>query len=476
MKLRAHNNERGSILIIVLWIAFGLVSMALYFGQSMTHELRASDNRVGSIEADQAINSAVRYVSYILSQTTNGMLPDPQLYQREAVPVGQAKFWLIGRDTNQIAPDKMYYGLIDESSKLPLNSLTTNFLLYNLPNMTEQLQAAIIDWKSKTTTPSDQGAKDETYNRLTPAYLCKNGKFESVDELHMVYGMDKELLYGEDANLNGILDANENDGDVLEPFDNRDGKLDPGFWEYFTVYSYESTNRIDGTAKININNAQQISQFQTLLQDRVSSSATRVVAAVRNRISPQAQPAQRGQPQQPAPQPQPFTSMIDLYITVSAAGMTEDDFGLIASDIYIPPSNTGPIVGAININTASEAVLSCIPGIDVTNAATIVAFRQSNPDRLTSVAWLVEAIGQAGAKTAGRYITAYTYQISADIAAVGHFGSGYRRVRFVFDLADSITGTSAPRVVYRQDLTHLGWALGRETRQNLTLAKNQNNQ
>jgi hypothetical protein len=59
-------------------------------------------------------------------------------------------------------------------------------------------------------------------------------------------------------------------------------------------------------------------------------------------------------------------------------------------------------------------------------------------------------------------MTTQTYQYSADIAAVGPYGRGYRRIRFVFDTSD---GT--PKVVYRQDLTHLGWALGKETRTEL---------
>ena len=58
---------RGSVLVIVLWIAFGLVSMALYFADSMSSELRASDNRVCGLAADQAIEGAARYVSYVLS-------------------------------------------------------------------------------------------------------------------------------------------------------------------------------------------------------------------------------------------------------------------------------------------------------------------------------------------------------------------------------------------------------------------------
>jgi hypothetical protein len=39
---------------------------------------------------------------------------------------------------------------------------------------------------------------------------------------------------------------------------------------------------------------------------------------------------------------------------------------------------------------------------------------------------------------------------------VGHNGRGYRRVRFVFD-----TSSGIPQIVYRQDLTYLGWALGK---------------
>ena len=55
--------SRGSVLIIVLWIAIGLVSIALYFANAMTFELRASDNRASGLATDQAIEGAARYVS-----------------------------------------------------------------------------------------------------------------------------------------------------------------------------------------------------------------------------------------------------------------------------------------------------------------------------------------------------------------------------------------------------------------------------
>jgi hypothetical protein len=67
---------------------------------------------------------------------------------------------------------------------------------------------------------------------------------------------------------------------------------------------------------------------------------------------------------------------------------------------------------------------------------------------------------------AGDYITTQSYQFTADIAALGPYGRGYRRVRFVFDMS---SGT--PQIIYRQDLSHLGWALGNEVRQNWLSAK-----
>ena len=55
-----NDGQRGSTLVIVLWIAFGLVSLTLYFAQSTSSELRASDNRVCGMAAEHAIEGAAR--------------------------------------------------------------------------------------------------------------------------------------------------------------------------------------------------------------------------------------------------------------------------------------------------------------------------------------------------------------------------------------------------------------------------------
>src|SRR5258706_8507168 len=121
-------SEAGSTFIIVLWIAFGLVSLTLYFGSSMSLEYRAADNRVAGIVAEQVIDGAARYVGSMLAAfATNGALPDPSVYLNQAVPIGEAHFWLIGRDTNNpVGPGQLFCGWMDERSKINLSSTSNN--------------------------------------------------------------------------------------------------------------------------------------------------------------------------------------------------------------------------------------------------------------------------------------------------------------------------------------------------------------
>jgi type II secretory pathway component PulK len=153
--------------------------------------------------------------------------------------------------------------------------------------------------------------------------------------------------------------------------------------------------------------------------------------------------------------------------------MSSSDFAKIYPDVTT--STASYIRGRVNINTADSTVLAALfmgvgsnQGVDegtATSAAqSVITYRQQNPDDLNSVAWLVDALGATSpvirALDTGDYVTARSYQFTADIAAVGPFGRGYRRVRFVFD-----TSNGTPQIIYRRDLSSLGWALGEKVRQ-----------
>jgi DNA uptake protein ComE-like DNA-binding protein len=126
-------------------------------------------------------------------------------------------------------------------------------MLTALPGMTDEIADAILDWLDDDDEARAYGCEIDYYQGLVPPYEPTNGELESIDELLKVRDVTPELFYGEDANRNGILDPNENDGELSLPWDNADGVLDLGWNVYLTADSSESNLRPDETAKIDVN-------------------------------------------------------------------------------------------------------------------------------------------------------------------------------------------------------------------------------
>lgn len=458
--------ERASVLIIVLWVAFGLVSLAIYFANSSALELRAADNRVAALEAEQAIAGAARYVSNALANVTEpGTPPDPTLFKAEAVLIGSARYWLIGQPPDEEDDLQVTFGLVDESAKLNLNTATLA-MLNKLPRMTDALAAAIIDWRDADSDASENGAEDEMYARLNPAYRCKNAPFESIEELRMVYGFTQDILYDEDANMNAVLDDNENDEDASSPNDNHDGVLNRGVLAYLTVHSLTSNLRTNGEPKVNVGTVDQ-NGLRTLMTD--AGLGNDRVAQVLARF-----PADNGQGGQNGPNgPNGGNTNATTSVTNNSvlqfylrSGLSAEEFALIENDLTV--STNSVVEGLVNVNTATATVLACLPGLDAEKAGALVAARVGQTAQ-TSIAWVKDVLGLDANATPefGPFVTGRSHVFSADIAALGHHGRGYSRVKFIFD-----TTEGTPKVRRRQDLTHLGWALGLSVRQQIAELQN----
>lgn len=435
--------QAGSVLIIVLWISIGLVSIGLYFANAMNDELQAADNRVAGQAAEQAIEGAARYVNWVLANYgTNGFMPDASQFHCANVAVGDAHFWLIGRDPNNENPLAPTFGLVDEAAKLNLNSASTNALLY-LPNMSLDFSDNIKDWRGTN------GNVMLDYTSL--GYEDKNSPFETVDELRLVYGANQQILYGDDLNRNGVLDPNEKSM-------TGNGQVNYGLWEYTTIYTREPNFSPGGVSLTNVNTASQ-STLQLLFSSSGTGNATSLAQSIYRRVHPR-----QGNGT-------PFNGLLDFCLACKNGGMSSDDFSQIANGVTT--STASYIRSRVNFNNANADVLTALfMGLNVDEstaesaAQTLITYREQNSSNLTSVAWVIDALGNnspvVAALARGDYTTTHTYQFAADIAAVGAYGRGYRRVRFIFDTSD---GT--PKILYRQDLSRLGWALGETTRQQL---------
>ena len=422
----AHRTH-GTILIVTIWVVLVLAGLALVFARSMRVAAIVAANHVASLEAECIATGASQYAMAKLasrSEEETSELMDSEPY--EAAEIGKGYFWLL---RSNLEDDREFdYGLTDESGKINLNSASEEILL-KLPGMTAELAASIIDWRDEDSEITPGGAEDEYYLLLSESYNCKNAPLETVDEILLIKGASEELLYGEDTNLNSILDDNENDGDLSDPADNRNGRLDTGFYDYVTVYSVETNLDSEGNQRININDAGSRQDLQSALQEVVKEErALEIMMMVPN--NPR------------------YSNILEFYFST---GLKSEEFSQIVDRLTTSDEESFP--GLVNINTAPKAVLLCLPELEESDVEALLSRRSSEQD-LDSIAWVAEVLDQEKAVAVGSYITTRSFQYSADILGMAANGRAYKRYKAVFDMS-----AQTPRVVYWKSMTHFGWPL-----------------
>ncbi len=123
-------------------------------------------------------------------------------------------------------------------------------------------------------------------------------------------------------------------------------------------------------------------------------------------------------------------------------------------------TTTTPKVGLVNLNTASENVMMAM-GLTQQQADAIMTARTGAA--MASLADVQQALsGASPPATFLQQSTLSSYQYSADIVAVSGDGRAYKRVKIVVDC------TQTPcKIIYRRDLTGLGWPLDEQIRTSL---------
>ena len=450
LQMDLRTGSRASVLVVVLWITAGLTALVLYFAASMSLELRASANRAADLAAGQAIEGAARYVGWALAQfATNGMMTTNSQFVCQALPIGESQVWILGRNpaAAESGLNQLVFNLQDESGRLNLNRANSNALSM-LPGMTTELAAAIVDWRSTN------GTLQLGYSSL--GYEAKRSPFETVDELRWVQGITLDHLFGDDRNQNGILDPDERSltGSLYSA---------PGLLDTTTVFSREPNFHADGTLLTNVNTQAQI---QGLLESSFGTGRSREILT-RLGFTQGGGPGGGGGGGAAAATPN-FPSLLRFYLT---SGLSQDDFERIAPELCVTTNTYS--YGRVNLNTANATVLTALfVGAGLAQeaaegaASTLVRYREQNTTSLNSIAWMVAALGrdhQAVTTLAGRdLLTTRSFQYGADLVAVGPLGRGYRRVKFIFDISDGV-----PKILYRQDLSRLGWALGDRVREQI---------
>lgn len=500
------NHARGFVLAVVVIIVLLLTLAAYNYSGTMLveHQAAAMGGRdvIARTAAESAIELAATRIMERGTDDTINLYNDPdsfrgRLLQDSPIPRAVVRCSVIAFDeTNSDAGD-IRFGLANENSKFNINRLleidqseedlpeeerlgVAYIAMSNIPNMTDDIVDAILDWLDSDEERRTAGAEGTDYATLAVPYECRNGPMETLDELLKVQGVTPDLYYGEDANHNGILDEGE---DV-----NGDGYFDLGWQSYLTAESLESNTTPDGEEKINLNGGEMTELFDAV-EEEFGVEAAKFVVGFRLAGAEGVEAIPGGSPV--AGQ----ISREGINLTIVPTYQFESVYDLIERDtldvdmidgsteVFTSPwpadTNTllnifpdienaftitddSAIEGRININQARREVLLTIPAMTEIAADSIISVRppvdfgsaSSNIlARRNTAAWiLAEGIVELEVlRELGPYITVggdvYRFQ------AIGHFDEGGPTTR----LEATVDASVYPPIIKSvRDLTSVG--------------------
>jgi len=273
---RRRVRSRGSVIVLVIW-AVAIAAVLVAAAQVLAFRQAAMGREaIARVEARWAARAGIEETIAILEYHTER--PDPDDARQIYKDLTASAEGDVGSGTWEISHVEdgiRFPGPQDEHAKINLNWATRAMLL-ELSGMTMDVADAIIDWRDTDDNPGMMGAEYDWYKARGLGYEPRNGPFRSVAELELVAGAFPRWVRGEDQNLNGKLDPNENDGALSEPPDNADGRLDAGWSAVLTARSAGSLLGASGKPKLDLANAspeEMVERFGVTEQQAAALSA-----------------------------------------------------------------------------------------------------------------------------------------------------------------------------------------------------------
>ena len=391
-------SRRGSVIVIVVWaiaIAALITTSVQLFSHRQSTMARESLERV---QARWAARAGIENTIEVMTEHTRKPHEDDAMAMvRDMWYISKGECINANYNILHHVDGVDFGGPMDEHSKLNINRIEDRGLLMMFDDVTLDVLDAFADWVDEDNEVSALGVERDYYRALDGPYEPRNGPLQSLAETELIAGIWPKYFRGEDWNLNGRLDPNENDGSASFPPDEPDGILDGAWSHRMTVYSVAGGPTLSGQPRIYLKDAapedvaertgldkdqaQALIDYgsnpQNVLSDllftQLGSAGTTDDPATgadqnQNRAPQQQQPQQ---PQQPAG---PAALTDEQLQTVLAECMIED------------PLDRKP--GKININTIDSEFLRdllAFMGYDEVLADEILFLRDSQPMGIRSL-------------------------------------------------------------------------------------------
>lgn len=191
---RILSAEQGAALIVVLWMFIFLFVVAFEFSTSAREEATAahrfSDETVGYYLAVAGFERGL--YDFLNQQAGTGPL---QQGKKTDFFDGDWREERVGTGVSRVR-------LVDEGGKINISRVSEDTLRRVFTNLgiddtkRNVLVDSIMDWRDADDLHRTNGAENDYYASLSPAYTAKNGPLDSVEELLWIKGMTADLFFG----------------------------------------------------------------------------------------------------------------------------------------------------------------------------------------------------------------------------------------------------------------------------------------
>lgn len=215
MVKKIRSDQSGAALILTLIIISVLISVTVLFYKDMFHNYMSSVTYADQVQLDVISSSGIGIGQALLifdrtkndfdsfndnwgeagSRDYSGLFERGNLELRIVDHSGKLQLnALVGAGTGKkLSESKRIATLLKEVFFRLLNS--GQFTVENEQQAREVVDS-IVDWIDKDSFSSDFGVESSYYQALEKPYQAGNGKLSSLEELRLVKGITKELLYG----------------------------------------------------------------------------------------------------------------------------------------------------------------------------------------------------------------------------------------------------------------------------------------
>ncbi len=196
MSIHVSRNDRGVVLIALLWILTALAVIALSFSRESFVEVAAARNSQAMADSYFVARAGINVVIYQLMQRR--FIPHVQQLELDAPPDPLD----LGKVSGRFGDGVYDVEIQDESGKINPNNSTEDQLralveAIGIPKHDGDIIVdSIADWRDVDNEHHINGAEDDYYQSLNPPYKAKNGRIDTVEELLLVRGVTREYFYG----------------------------------------------------------------------------------------------------------------------------------------------------------------------------------------------------------------------------------------------------------------------------------------